>query len=60
MFAKEANATIVTPDQVAWRDNPLIPKAQAAILVGDPTKAAVVVMRVKLPPNSRHPPHSHP
>ena len=30
------------------------------ILVGDPTKAEVIVQRVKFPPNYRVPPHTHP
>ena len=31
-----------------------------AILIGDPTKAGVVVQRVKFPPNYRVAPHTHP
>jgi hypothetical protein len=38
--------TLVRPDQLTWKDNPHIPKASAAVLFGDPTKADVVVMRV--------------
>jgi len=52
----------VKPDELTWKDNPAIPKGgQVAILVGDPTKAgAVVVQRVKFPPNYNVPPHTHP
>jgi len=51
----------VTPDALAWKDNPNIPKgAQVTILQGDPTKAEVVVQRVKLPANYKVPPHTHP
>jgi len=53
--------TIVKPDALTWKDNPNIPKGgQAAVLVGDPTKAEVVVQRVKLPANYKVPPHTHP
>src|SRR2546426_12592033 len=53
--------TIVKPDAVTWKDNPNIPKGgQAAVLVGDPTKAEVVVQRVKLPANYQVAPHTHP
>ena len=53
--------TIVKPDALTWKDNPNIPKGgQVAVLVGDPTKAEVVVQRVKLPANYRVPPHTHP
>ncbi len=51
---------LVTPDQVPWRDNPVIPNAQGAFLVGDPSKAEVTVLRVRLPPHCKHPPHTHP
>ena len=51
----------VTPDALAWKDNPNIPKgAQVAVLQGDPTKAEVVVQRVKFPANYKVPPHTHP
>ncbi|MCK1641525.1 cupin domain-containing protein [Bradyrhizobium sp. 157] len=54
--------TMVKPDALTWKDNPNIPKGgQTAVLVGDPTKAgSVVVQRVKLPPNYKIPPHTHP
>src|SRR6266568_4547658 len=54
--------TMVKPDALTWKDNPNIPKGgQVAVLVGDPTKAgSVVVQRVKLPPNYKVPPHTHP
>jgi quercetin dioxygenase-like cupin family protein len=54
--------TMVKPDALTWKDNPALPKGgQVAVLVGDPTKAgSVVVQRVKLPPNYKIPPHTHP
>ena len=54
-------ATLVKPDSLTWKDNPNIPKGgQVAVLVGDPTKAEVIVQRVKLPANYKVPPHTHP
>ena len=54
--------TRVTPDALAWKENPAFPKAVLiATLVGDPTKAGdVVVQRIKFPPNFQMPPHTHP
>ena len=53
--------TRVKPDQLTWKDNPNIPKGgQVAVLQGDPTKPEVIVTRVKLPPNYKVPPHTHP
>jgi len=51
---------VVSPDQVPWADSPVIPNAKGAFLVGNPSKAEVVVLRVKLPPHCKHPPHTHP
>jgi quercetin dioxygenase-like cupin family protein len=52
----------VTPDALAWKNNPAFPKGvQIATLVGDPTKPGdVVVMRIKFPANFQMPPHTHP
>ena len=53
--------TLVKPDALTWKDNPNIPKGgQFTILLGDPTKAEVVVQRVKFPANYQVPPHTHP
>ena len=53
-------AILLTPEQVPWTDSPVIPNAKGAFLVGDPSKAEVTVLRVKLPPHCKHPPHTHP
>jgi len=54
-------ATRVKPNELTWKDNPALPKgAQFAVLVGDPTKAEMVVQRVKFPANYQVPPHTHP
>jgi quercetin dioxygenase-like cupin family protein len=34
--------------------------AQIVNLLGDPTKAETIVLRVKFPPNFQIPPHTHP
>lgn len=51
---------VVKAEEVPWKDHPGFPGAHLAILVGDPTKAEVVVQRVKFPPNYRVGPHTHP
>ena len=53
-------AILVTPEQVAWTDSPVIANAKGALLAGDPSKAEMTVLRVKLPPHCKHPPHTHP
>src|SRR5262245_60635902 len=48
-------ATRIKPDELTWKANPALPpSAQVAILIGDPTKAEVVVSRTKLPANAAH------
>jgi len=52
---------VVKPDALTWKDSPSLPKgAQFATILGDPTKAEMVVQRVKLPPNYQIPIHTHP
>lgn len=44
-----------------WKDEPILPKgAKSALLVGDPTKAGVFIVRLKFPPNYPIPAHTHP
>ena len=51
---------IVTADELVWKDDPLLPKgAQTAVLIGDPSKAETIVLRVKFPPRYEVPPHNH-
>lgn len=54
--------TRITPDALAWKENPAFPKGVLiATLVGDPTKSGeAVVLRIKFPPNFQMPPHTHP
>lgn len=52
---------VVKPDALKWREVPIFPPGnQVAIVVGDPAKAGLVVVRVKNPPHYRVPPHTHP
>ena len=53
---------VVTPDKIQWGPAPgsLPPGAQAAVLDGDPGKAGLFVLRLKLPDGFRIPPHWHP
>jgi hypothetical protein len=60
--ADEAKHVAVKPDAVKWGPAPpgLPAGAQAAILVGDPTKNGPYVMRAKMPDGYVVPPHWHP
>jgi quercetin dioxygenase-like cupin family protein len=51
---------VVRVEDVRWIDDSLFKGAKTAILVGDPTKAEVIVLRNKFPPHYRIPPHTHP
>jgi quercetin dioxygenase-like cupin family protein len=50
---------MVKSDGLVWKEHPIFKGAQIATLIGDPSKAEVVVQRVKIPPNSKIPPHTH-
>ena len=40
---------VVTADEVVWKDDPVIPKGgQNSILIGDPSKAEIIVLRTKV------------
>jgi quercetin dioxygenase-like cupin family protein len=59
--AMHGKGIVVKPDALIWKDNPALPKGiQVAVILGDPTKAEVVVQRVKFPPNFEIAPHTHP
>ncbi|MGE0025049.1 MAG: cupin domain-containing protein [Hyphomicrobium sp.] len=47
--------------EIKWSDEPLLPKgAQSSLILGDPSKPGVFVVRIKLPANYVVPPHTHP
>ena len=50
----------VKANDVKWTPLPTVPGAQIAVLAGDPTKPGPFVIRVKFPPGTRVPPHTHP
>jgi len=53
--------TRLKPGELQWKDNPSLPKgAKTTILQGDPTKAEMFVVRIKVPPNYQFPAHTHP
>lgn len=53
---------LVTPDAIEWGPGPasIPPGAQAVVLYGDPTKAELFALRIKVPAGYRFAPHSHP
>ena len=56
------HATLVLPDQVAWKPAPasLPAGAKAAVLEGNPKEGGPFTMRINLPDGYRIPPHYHP
>jgi quercetin dioxygenase-like cupin family protein len=50
---------VVTADELVWKQDSLFKDAQSVKLLGDPTKAETIVMRVKFPPHFKIPPHTH-
>lgn len=59
-MSSEENTIVVMHDQVVWRDNPTLAGGKLALLAGDPAKKGPVVMRFKIPANTKHQPHWHP
>jgi Cupin len=49
----------ISPAQIQWQDIPNAHGAQQAILLGDPAKAGLYVIRVKFPPHVMDLPHWH-
>jgi quercetin dioxygenase-like cupin family protein len=58
----EKRAIVKPAPDVQWSAGPpsLPPGAEMAVLEGDPSKAAMFTMRLKLPAGYRIPPHTHP
>lgn len=49
------------PASLNWQDEPTLPKgAKSALVLGDPSKAGVFILRLKFPPNYPIAPHTHP
>jgi quercetin dioxygenase-like cupin family protein len=49
----------ITPAQIHWQDIPNGHGAQQAVLLGDPAKPGMYVVRVKFPPHVMDLPHVH-
>lgn len=48
-------------DSLNWKEESILPKgAKSALLVGDPNKPGVFIVRLKFPPNYQIPAHTHP
>jgi len=51
----------IVPEQLQYVDNPAFPKgAKTVVLIGDPSKPGLFILRAKFPPNYVVPPHTHP
>jgi len=50
----------IKPDDIAFKPNPLVKGMESAVLIGDPSKPEVTVVRNKFPANSKVAPHIHP
>jgi len=50
----------ITPADIEWRDVPDSPGVQQAILLGDPDRSGMYVIRVRFPPHIMDVPHWHP
>ena len=61
-YADDAKThTMVTPDQIEWKDAPgLPPGTKVAVIEGPMNEAVPFTMRIKLPANTKIPPHWHP
>jgi quercetin dioxygenase-like cupin family protein len=61
-WAADAPHSVYTPEALKWGDPPpFVPKgSQIAVLYGDPAKAGLFIIQVKLPADYRIPAHSHP
>ena len=44
---------VIKADELVWKEHPVFKGAQTVFLVGDPTKAEVIVQLVKLPPHHK-------
>jgi quercetin dioxygenase-like cupin family protein len=55
-----AGHTILVPTDLKWAPNPSLKGSEIAVLSGDPKKEGPYVMRIKFPPNTDNPPHTHP
>jgi ChrR Cupin-like domain len=50
----------VRADDVRWEPNARVPGGQTAVLIGDPSRVGLLVLRARMPANARLMPHVHP
>ena len=50
----------VVSDEIRWEPNRTVPGGQTAVLIGDPSKAGLLILRARVPANVRLAPHLHP
>jgi quercetin dioxygenase-like cupin family protein len=51
---------VIAPNELKWVDNPQWPGRRTAMLFGNQQAAGQYVVRVRFPPNTLNPPHTHP
>lgn len=51
---------LAAPEDLKWVDNPAWPGRRTAVLFGNQQTAGTYVVRVRFPPNTLNPPHTHP
>ena len=51
---------MIKVEDLVWTEHPVFKGAQTVILVGNPTKAEMIVQQTKFPPHYRVSPHTHP
>ena len=51
---------LLMPTDLQWVENPTRPGQRSAPILGDQLKPGPYVRRVRFPPNTVNPPHSHP
>ncbi|MDS4068820.1 MAG: cupin domain-containing protein [Candidatus Competibacter sp.] len=59
-LAEPAVPTPILPERLAWVSPPRIPALRSAWMLGTESRAGLYLIRVKLAPGGRIPPHIHP
>ena len=59
--AKATKHVVMSPDNITWKQGPpsLPPGTEMAVIDGDPSKAGLFAMRLRMPDGYRIPPHFH-
>jgi quercetin dioxygenase-like cupin family protein len=58
----QGHTIVLPPQEIKWGPAPAVlpPGAEAVVLLGDPSKEGLFVLRLKLPEGYSVPPHTHP